>query len=117
MRPRVYISLPVRGRDLDEVRNTADVRAEVLATLGCVAVNPMRNGLPADAPYCDHMRVDYGLLATCDAILMCEGWEYSHGCKNELQMAADMRLRVLYNHMEYRTLERMVAKLRDVKRQ
>lgn len=98
---KTYISLPIKGKDLGEVRAYAESVEKMLTSYGIDAVNPLKNGLPADSPDCDHMRRDYRNLTDCQAILMCDGWEYSHGCMNEMQVAADMRLKIVYDHQPW----------------
>lgn len=92
---RVYISGAIEHHDLEE-RRAAFGRAEQLLELhGLKAVNPFKNGLPADAHWREHMRRDIALLLECDAIFMLEGWELSKGAKLELDVASSCGLKVL----------------------
>lgn len=91
---RVYISGAIEHHDLDE-RRAAFGRAEQLLGLhGFKAVNPMKNGLPAEAHWREHMRRDIALLLDCDAIFMLEGWELSKGAKLELDVASSCGIAV-----------------------
>lgn len=94
---KAYISLPITGRTKEDYTKAAEDAEKRLRYLGYETVSPLRNGLPTEAPVCEHMKADYKMLLGCDAIYLCEGWEYSHGCMNELQMAADCRL-VIISH-------------------
>lgn len=99
MRKKVYISLPMKGRTQEEVIAHNNKAVDRLVELGLSPVSPLDNGLPYDAPIDMHMEADYKMLLDCDCIYLCDGWEYSHGCMNELQVAADCRKVVLYEHM------------------
>lgn len=95
---KVYLSMPMKGIGEEIVRGKEKRYRETLKEkFGDMIeiVSPLENGLPYDAPVCQHMTRDYRMLLDCDAIYLCSGWEYSHGCMNELQMAADARLYVM----------------------
>lgn len=96
---RVYVSLPITGRKKEDYTRQCVRACEFLEKCGLEPVSFMDNGLPAEAPVAAHMRADYRLLLGCDAIYMCEDWEYSHGCMDELQVAADCRMAVLTDAM------------------
>lgn len=97
---KIYISLPITGRKIEDYTQQCRDAQEYIESLGFEAVSFLDTGLPTEAPVSEHMRADYKLLLDCDAILMCEGWEYSHGCMNELQVAADCRMPVLKSRIE-----------------
>lgn len=92
---KIYLSFPMKGRDVEEYTRRARADQEFLENQGFEVASPLDNGLPADAPVSEHMKADYKMLLDCDAIYLCKGWEYSHGCMNELQVAADCRLPVI----------------------
>lgn len=99
---KFYISLPINARnpstsdyyDIDTQRRLAQKAQKVLAKLGYRTFNPFQNGVPDGAPVYQHMRADYQALCTCSAICLLPGWQYSNGCKHELMLATDMRMRV-----------------------
>jgi len=93
---KIYLSLPITGRTEAEARAEAQRNIQYIKEV-CEAhevYNPLDNGLPFDAPIYEHMRRDYKALLDCDAIFLCDGWEYSHGCMDELAVAADCRMYV-----------------------
>lgn len=96
---KIYISLPIKGREKSAVRIQNLTAMNRVKALGQEPISPLNNGLPYDAPDNEHMKRDYKMLLDCDAIYLCDGWEYSHGCMNELQVAADCRLIVLTEDM------------------
>jgi len=99
MRKKVYISLPIKGRSETDVRKHNEKAVNRLVELGLDPISPLDNGLPYDAPDDMHMARDFRTITECDAIYLCDGWEYSHGCMDELAVAADCRLAVVYEHM------------------
>lgn len=95
-RDRVYISGAIAHYDMGE-RKEAFKEAEMrLRHLGFEAVNPFKNGLPDEAHWREHMRVDIRLLLECDYIYMLEGWELSKGAKLELDVASSCGIKVLF---------------------
>lgn len=92
---KVYISLPITGKDIKAQRERAAALADALASAGHEPVNPLANGLPYEAPRAEHMRKDLRLLLRCNAMVLCEGWEHSRGCLLERQVAAQCGIAVV----------------------
>lgn len=87
---KVYISGPITGLLYEEVEkafNEAEVR---LQERGYEVVNPLKNGLPRESTWNEHMRADLKLLLDCDAIYMLDGWNNSKGAMIELKLAFDL---------------------------
>lgn len=84
---KVYISLPITGKDLQQQKRHADNVAAFLLTAGFTPVNPFNNGLADDASYEEHMKADLRLMLDCDAIMLCDGWRLSKGCVLESVVA------------------------------
>lgn len=93
---KVYISIPIAGRDTAAQREFADAVAKVLAAFGHEPLNPFVNGLPEDAPRHEHMRKDLRMLLRCNAIVLCPGWEHSEGCLLECSVAKQCGMRITY---------------------
>lgn len=55
----------------------------------------MKNGLPFDAPWEDHMERDLEMLRASDAICLLPDWVESYGAKIELHQALEIRMPVL----------------------
>ena len=93
---RIYISGPISGHDINE-RRAEFQRAEYeMICRGVDPVNPMKNGLPAEATTHEHMKRDIELLMTCDLIYMMRHWTHSKGCKVEFDVATAIGLPVLF---------------------
>lgn len=84
---KAYISLPITGYDLGERRAYASRVEERLKSMGFTPVNPLRTNLPEDSPVEAFYRLDARKLLNCDAVVFCEGWEASRGCKLEHEIA------------------------------
>lgn len=87
-KPKVYISAPITGYDLDERRKAFAKWAQVLVDAGCEPVNPMEKNIPDDAPYREHMKKDIELLLDCDGYILSTLWMESRGCKCENAVAS-----------------------------
>jgi hypothetical protein len=93
---KVYISGAIAHNDLEERKRAFFAASESLKNMGLTPVNPFENGLPGDAHWRDHMRVDIGMLLQCSYIYMLDGWELSKGAKLELDVASSCGIEVLF---------------------
>lgn len=64
-----------------------------LRTWGFQVFNPAENGLPHDAPWATHMRVDIVQLMQCEAVATLPGLENSKGAQLELHIARQLGMR------------------------
>ncbi len=55
--------------------------------MGSEPVNPMKNGLPENAPWELHMALDIVLLMGCESIYLLPDWEHSRGATLEKTIA------------------------------
>jgi len=93
MKRAIYISGPMTG--LPEFNYPAFHQAAAeLRAQGLEVVNPAENGIPADAPWQEHMREDIRMLMDCDTIHMLPGWRESNGAKLEHHIAVALGFRV-----------------------
>jgi len=110
MKRKCYISGAIDSRDAREAAGMSvdDFKAyqkrafgnaaNVLRALGWKPINPFENGMPEDAHWRAHLKVDLGMLLQCDAIYLLQGWELSKGCKLEFDVATSCGMRVYYEH-------------------
>lgn len=100
MKPRIYISGPISGHDLEERRKAFKEAQTMLESKGWTVFNPMENGLPAEATTHDHMHRDLAVLTTEEipfkAIYMMKKWTHSAGCKLEFDVATAIGLTVIF---------------------
>lgn len=76
---RIYISLPITGRER-EAQEHADLVKASLSRQGHTPVSPFEINAGKDATYNDHICHDLHAMLDCDAIYFCEGWQNSCGC-------------------------------------
>jgi len=93
---KVYISGAIAHYDLEERRNAFLNAERYLNLKGFEPVNPFKNGLPDEAHWREHMKVDIGMLLQCSYIYMLDGWELSKGAKLELDVASSCGIEVLF---------------------
>ena len=91
----VYISGKISGKTQQEAEADFGKYAEIIQAAGHPPVNPMKNGLPFDAPWEDHMERDLEMLRASDAICLLPDWVESCGAKIELHQALEIRMPVL----------------------
>lgn len=94
-RARVYISGPIAHYDLEERKAVFKAAQKKLRKFGYLPVNPMDNGLPQPGDWREHMRADIANLLRCQYIYFLPGWQYSKGCRLELDVAMSCGLKVL----------------------
>lgn len=96
---KLYLSLPITGREAEERRAYADAMIEQINRImpWYEVVNPLDNKLEYDVHWSKHMKADIAMLIECDAIYMCKDWQWSHGCKLEHDIATSCGLDVFYD--------------------
>lgn len=93
---KIYISLPITGKPEKETREKADRLKAALSRAGHTPVNPFENYVGKDAQYIDHLCADLRMLHDCDAIMLCEGWQFSRGCRIEANFAKEFDKQFMY---------------------
>lgn len=93
---RVYISGPIAHYNLEERRKAFAEAKRRLRKSGYLPVNPMENGLPQPGDWREHMRVDIRNLLRCQYIYFLPDWQFSKGCRLELNVAMSCGLKVLH---------------------
>jgi len=88
MRKKIYISGQITGMDYDIAWHTFKLAENYLRdSIKAYPVNPMSNGLPANASWLQHMQRDITLLMQCEEVYMLKGWEQSKGARIEYELA------------------------------
>ena len=93
-RKRIYISIPISGHDLEEVKAKAKDIIECILwdelgiEKGLDIITPFDVNENEDKDsYARKMGNDIEALLECDAIYLCEGWQNSKGCMAEFEVA------------------------------
>lgn len=93
---KCYISIPITGREIDEVKREIDSLKHVLRNNEYIPISPFDRDVDFNATHEQHMREDFKLLLDCDAILMARDWERSVGCRAELNVALACGIKIIY---------------------
>lgn len=84
--PKLYLCGPMTG--IEHLNYPAFSEAALaLRCWGYQVFNPAENGLPSDAPWATHMRVDIVQLMQCEAVALLPGWGCSKGATLEMHIA------------------------------
>lgn len=94
--PTIYISGQVTSLELHEAQRNFESAEGLLSAVGLDPVNPMKNGLPEDACWHEHMIKDIELLFPCDGILMLSNWHNSRGARIEHNIAIQTGKIIMY---------------------
>lgn len=93
---KVYISLPISGKDEVEAREHANLTKSMLSRAGHEAINPFDIYCGKNSSYADYLCSDLRALSDCDAIYLCEGWQFSRGCRIEANFANEFGKTIMY---------------------
>lgn len=91
---KLYISLPITGLPIDEVKK----QAELYKNLWCKkyeVITPFDINPDQDKTYSYYMGKDIEALLECDLIYMSPGWVHSKGCNAEYQIAKIYGIKIL----------------------
>ena len=81
---KVYISLPITGRDIERVDAEINFMAAILQSHGHTPVSPLEvNSENLDAPYAELVGNDIRALLQCKAAVFHPDWKKSKGCRLE----------------------------------
>ena len=99
---RVYVSVPISGRDINDAKKQAESVKNILSHAGHDVITPFDvvpnpPSIPEKEQYAYCMGKDIEALLTCDAVALCEGWDKSKGCKAERMVAIIYGMKFLYN--------------------
>lgn len=91
----IYISLPITGRESD-ARERADLMKAALSRAGHKPVSPFDICAGENPVYADYLCADLRALSGCDAIMLCDGWQFSKGCRIERTFAEEFGKQIMY---------------------
>lgn len=93
---RVYISIPITDKDEQKQREHADLTKAMLSRAGHTPISPFDIYAGKNPKYEDYLCYDLRALADCDAIYLCEGWQFSRGCRIEANFAREFNKQFMY---------------------
>ena len=91
----IYISLPITGQE-QEAREKADLTKAMLRRAGHKVITPFEVYAGKNPVYKDHIAFDIRALLDCDAIYLCDGWQFSQGCQLEAEAARIYKLQIMH---------------------
>lgn len=87
---RIYLSIPISGKDLTAQREKADLIKAKLSREGHTVVSPFDIYAGKNPTYADYICYDLRAMMDCDAVYFCKGWHDSCGCLIEHNTARYM---------------------------
>lgn len=93
---KIYISLPISGRNLPDAVKEAATVEDIILTKGHTPINPFKVHPGTGTDYADYLCADLRALFDADAILMLPGWGHSKGCHIEHEVAVTFDKRIFY---------------------
>ena len=96
-RKKCYISIPITGRGIDEVKREIDSLKHVLRNNEYIPISPFDREVDFNATHEQHMKEDFKLLLECDAIYMADEWTNSKGCKAEFYCALACGIKPIFS--------------------
>jgi hypothetical protein len=87
LKKKLYISLPISGRNLEDVKRRANTLKNDFVSEEYEAVTPFDICPDSTLPYSELMGRDIAGLLECDAVLFDYDWQESKGCRAEHSIA------------------------------
>ncbi len=97
----IYISAPITGHPLEEVRRKIQIASSAIISRGHTPISPL-DICPSDTlTYGECLGRDITVLIDqCEAILMTEGYRFSKGCMIELYVAGVCDKKTYYSEYD-----------------
>lgn len=86
MKQKLYVSLPITGKPLNEAKKTAELVKERWQSENIEVITPF-DVCEEGKDYEECMGKDIEALLRCDGIIRCNGWQMSKGCNAEYAVA------------------------------
>lgn len=94
---KVYISLPITGQELAARAKAVWVK-RMLAASGHEPVSPFEVEAGKNPTNLEYLLADLRVLSGCDAVYLCDGWQFSRGCRIEAFWAKEFNKQVMYEN-------------------
>ena len=98
---KLYLSLPITGRNLEDVKKYAEKVKASWVNSGYDVVTPFEI-CKEENTYAYYMGKDIETLLGCDGIIMCHDWFSSKGCRLENFAANVYKLMVKIDNTPYK---------------
>ena len=104
---KIYISGQIIGQPIEEVTAKFEAAEAMLKAQGYEVVNPLKNGIPANASWEVHVAMDVLILMGCKAIYLLPDWVFSKGATFEKNLAELTGKTIIYE--EVPTFQQTIA--------
>lgn len=84
---KLYLSIPISGRRLEEAKEYASKMKERLTFQGYEVITPFEVCPNSEEPYPRLMGQCIEAMLECDVVYFCIGWQRSKGCMAEFEIA------------------------------
>lgn len=107
---KIYISGQISGQPIEEVTAKFEAAEAMLKAQGYEVVNPLKNGIPANASWEAHVAMDVLLLMGCKAIYLLPDWGFSKGATLEKNLAELTGKTIIYEEEPtFRQIKQAIA--------
>lgn len=93
---KIFIAIPVSDRDETEAREHAGLIKASLSKAGHRPTTPFDNYAGKHPTYVDHITQHLRIIENCDALFLCDGWQFSCGCRIEAHFANEFGKQIMY---------------------
>lgn len=96
---KIYISGQIIGQPIEEVTAKFEAAEAMLKAQGYEVVNPLKNGIPANASWEVYVAMDVLILMGCKAIYLLPDWVFSKGATFEKNLAELTGKTIIYEEV------------------
>jgi len=105
LKPVIYVAgvysdgLRLPQDEMDRNLKTMDYYARELSNLGWAVIHPIQNEkfFVTTPSYEVIMRTDLSIIARCNAVFFCPGWEEGEGARREHDFATSRGMKIMYS--------------------
>lgn len=98
MKKKIYISLPISGRDIKKVEMECCLASTRIKEFGLKPVSPLDVSPDTESSYAEHIGRDITAMLGCDGALFLKGWDNSKGCALEMEAARIYGIRIFTSY-------------------
>lgn len=93
---KIFIAIPISEKDETKAGEHADLIKASLSRAGHQPITPFDNYAGKRPTYVDHITRHLRIIENCDALFLCDGWQFSRGCRIEAMFAQEFGKQIMY---------------------